>query len=645
MPERTMTPRALPPVLLCLLVAAGCATPSAYGDGPPRSPAWPAPREPVAWPGEDWQRSTPEAAGLSSAAIAAAVEHVIEADLAMHSLTVVRGGVLVLDVYFDPFPADALHDVASVTKSVLSLVVGTAVDRGELPGPDAPLAGAIRAGDLLAMRAGFRCDLESDEGWLETMRRSHDWGEFALSIPAVARPGRRFGYCSAGYHLLSARLQTATGRTAAELAATRLFEPLGITSWAWPGDPQGVTRGWGDLRMQPRDLARLGLLVLHHGRWDGRQIVSPDWIARSLTPHSRPSQGDDYGLGWWLSRDIPGLVIGVGRGGQRLFIWPAHDIITVTTGGGFDPGEITPLLVAAIRADTALPADPAGAARLDRAIAAAARPAPAAEPGPLPALAAQLTGRTYRFPANPLGMETLTLEFHGPTEARVLAGLEERMRFVLHGDLLDLPVGLDGRPRVVRDGAAGPVAAATGWFQGADGFVLDLDFVALGVRITLDMRFQGNDVAIEVSAPAIRVRASLVGSAVEPPEGSPAGDPVAGGHALLPLAHLCAGAVPFQAMPALGGEFLLRGYFHARYRNRTLVALASPPCALRERGRRHPRSRGAGRGANAARRRGRPAVAARPAGAPQPEVDYGISPGASAPHTTIGEAFRARYAP
>jgi len=101
-----------------------------------------------------------------------------------------------------------------------------------------------------------------------------DWVQFVLDRPVRWVPGTRFVYCSPGTHLLSAILQQATGMTALQFAREYLFTPLGIRDVIWPADPQGVTRGWGDIRLHPHDMAKIGFLWRNRGVWDGRQVVS-----------------------------------------------------------------------------------------------------------------------------------------------------------------------------------------------------------------------------------------------------------------------------------------------------------------------------------------------------------------------------------
>jgi len=123
----------------------------------------------------------------------------------------------------------------------------------------------------------------------------------------ATEPGATFAYCSPGMHLLSAILARATGRPADAFAREVLWDPLGIEPVHWPRDPQGVAHGWGDVRMLPRDMAKLGFLYLHGGRWEGEPVVPSAWVRRATVRRvdtgsdaGSATASDGYGLGWWI---------------------------------------------------------------------------------------------------------------------------------------------------------------------------------------------------------------------------------------------------------------------------------------------------------------------------------------------------------
>ena len=160
-------------------------------------------------------------------------------------------------------------------------------------------------------------------------------------------------------HLLSAILQEATGMTALEFARQYLFAPLGIQEAIWDSDPQGTTRGWGDLHLKPREAAKLGYLFLHQGCGKGSRSCRRKWVEEATKSQNKTGGDDDYGYGWWISEISFGAQ---GRNGQRVFGVPSLDAIVVTTGGGFEYDDIDPYLTGAlVDTEEALPPNPEGA--------------------------------------------------------------------------------------------------------------------------------------------------------------------------------------------------------------------------------------------------------------------------------------------
>jgi CubicO group peptidase (beta-lactamase class C family) len=250
-------------------------------------------RTAVDWPTVRWPASTPEEQGFDSSALAAMLEALREQALPIHSMLIVRDGHVVLETYFYPYVGDTPHSWASVTKSVVSMLIGIAIEEGRIAGLDQPIAhffpeyrealtGAkarITDGHLLKMASGLECDYEPGEPEVVAMEAADDFVKSVVELPLAAEPGTEFAYCSGGTHLLSAILTRAVGMSALEFARRRLFAPLGIAEVAWPADPQGVNHGWSNLRMLPRDMAKLGYLYLQRGRWRDERVLSAQWVA------------------------------------------------------------------------------------------------------------------------------------------------------------------------------------------------------------------------------------------------------------------------------------------------------------------------------------------------------------------------------
>jgi hypothetical protein len=160
-------------------------------------------------------------------------------------------------------------------------------------------------------------------------------------------------------------LTRTTGISAFDFARERLFAPLGITHAAWSTDADGVSHGWGDLQLQPRDMAKLGYLWLHNGRWDGRQVIPADYLAQALTSHISVQPGIAYGYGMWLyPGHSPVDFEANGTGGQRITVIPSLDMVEVMTGGGSDANQVAQMIATAPKSAAALPANPEAATRL-----------------------------------------------------------------------------------------------------------------------------------------------------------------------------------------------------------------------------------------------------------------------------------------
>lgn len=350
------------------------------------------------WPTEGWRTTSPERQGVDSRVLANAVKILREQSIPVHSLLVIRGGYVVLDVNFHPYSGEIPHDIASVTKSVTSVLVGLAIERGDLKGveekmsvffPELSASGAGRGKEaitiehLLTMTSGMDCGFAPKgaswrqyEAALLEMLESKDFIRFALNLPMKKEPGSRFAYCSVNFHLLSAILARATGMSTADFARKLLFEPLGIRDVLWPADPSGIHHGWGDLRLHPKDMAKIGYLYRNGGRWEGRRLLSASWIEQSTKKHADVQEGMfDYGYGWWVPAVGPaGTFDARGRGGQVIVVQPEKDLIVVVTGAGYDGDVLVRLLRPAFKSDRALPEDPEGNAILAMAVAAAALP-------------------------------------------------------------------------------------------------------------------------------------------------------------------------------------------------------------------------------------------------------------------------------
>lgn len=443
---------------------------------------------------------------MDSEVLAGALDYVRDHRTPIHSLTIVRNGHVVLDAYFWPFQDGQFHDVASVTKSVTSTLAGIAIGRRqlELRQPLASVFGQRRIANLdeqkrrvtiehlLTMTAGSDCDAGRGEITLSQMRESADWTQFMLDLPMRDEPGSRFEYCSGGMHLLSAAITEATGLSALDFARRELFEPLGIDNTAWPADGHGVSYGWGDLHLEPRDMAKLGYLWLNDGRWEDRQLVPAEWMRAAVQAQSQPARRNEkYGYGLWIHPDRqPPLFEANGRGGQRISVVPEKNLVVVFTGGEFEPGDIGAFILRAIKSDQPLPENPSSSTRLAAAVQSAATP-----PRPvsfMPPLARAVSGKRYALAQNPIDLKSFVLTFPGTEVAQFqleLAGRSDPPR----------PVGLDGVPRVSPGGNFGLPVAASGRWEDERTFLVEYNEIGNINMYRFRLRFSGDDVDVELS--------------------------------------------------------------------------------------------------------------------------------------------------
>jgi CubicO group peptidase (beta-lactamase class C family) len=458
------------------------------------------------WPAAKWRTASPESQGIDSQLLANAVDQVVQKQLGVHSLLVIRHGYVVLDAYFYPYDGNSPHDLASVTKTITSVLTGVAVNQ-KLIALDQPLLSffpkeapekpgdqkeKITVGNLLRMESGLDCGYTPGEQELEHMKRSANWVQNALALPMKYDPGAHTSYCSPGYHLLGSAIGAAAHMSELDFGRKYLFEPLGIQGVVWADDPQGRSHGWGDSHFHPQDVAKIGYLYLHGGNWNGKQIVPASWVTMSTTPPTGPRDGPG-GLGyeWGASNGPNGPQFGGnGRGGQTLIVWPELDTIVVSMAGG-NTGQVTQMVRQAIKSAQALPENAEAFAHLGSKVADAAKAPPAGAVSPIPAMAASISGAVYEFPVNPSRLDSLSLNFSKTGEARV--------DVKYYGEPLSFPVGLNGVYRVSPNGPFHLNAAAMGKWTADGEFLLDLNFVANINHYTLNIRFQDDQIDVTAS--------------------------------------------------------------------------------------------------------------------------------------------------
>jgi hypothetical protein len=339
-------------------------------------------QEKTIWPGKDWQTDDPSKVNLDGKTLSAFADDLGSGKYALiDSFDVIRCGKLVYRRtyshdygtiygmeaktkgplnghltgpynYFDPawhpyYHGSSLHSMQSISKTVTSVIIGIAMERGDFKVPlDTPVlryfeADKIKNLDDRKRRINLRHILTMSTGldWNEeddftSMEASDDWVQYVIDKPMKAEPGEHFNYSSGNAMLLPYIFKKETGQDIEEYANKYLFQPLEMEHY-WKRTPLGIVDSEGGLFLRSGDLAKIGYLYLNNGMWNGKRLVSADWVKQSLTPQIDTWDGMKYGYLWWLySRKDSSKVIwmGLGLGGQRLMVLPGEQVIAVITG-------------------------------------------------------------------------------------------------------------------------------------------------------------------------------------------------------------------------------------------------------------------------------------------------------------------------
>lgn len=292
----------------------------------------------------------------------------------LHGLVVLRHGKIAMEHYFSgadeiwgdsrgtvAFNADELHDLRSVSKSIVGLIYGIALGEGLVPKPDAPVLASfpdyrdlaadadrqrIKIEHVLTMSMGLAWDESlpyTDPRNSEiAMERAADRYRFILEQPITRPPGEAWTYSGGATALLGHLVARGSGQRLGAYASSRLFAPLGIERFTWTNGMNGEEAAASGLRLRPRDLAAIGQLLLDKGNYGGRQIIPTDWVEQALTERTRRSDGLRYGYQWYLGRDRAGdpWYGAEGNGGQRLIVAPKQQIVIAVTAGNYNlPGN------------------------------------------------------------------------------------------------------------------------------------------------------------------------------------------------------------------------------------------------------------------------------------------------------------------
>ena len=271
----------------------------------------------------------------------------------MHALIVAQNGEELETQVFRGRGLDAITNVKSVSKTVMSALAGAAIAEGVIEGVDQkvapvfedwlpadadPRVGEITVDHLLTMRMGTERTSGRNYGrWVNTS----NWTKDALTRPFVDEPGGRMLYSTGSFHVLSAMLTRASGRSTLALARDWLGRPLGIEIPPWTEAPEGVYMGGNNMGLTPRGMLRLGELYRRGGEWNGTQVLPASWIEASWTPRTMsPFSRHRYGYGWFIASARGHTVTYArGYGGQMIYVVPSLDMTVVMTSDPNAPGR------------------------------------------------------------------------------------------------------------------------------------------------------------------------------------------------------------------------------------------------------------------------------------------------------------------
>ena len=306
---------------------------------------------------DDWEISDLEAEGVDPKRINELMENILKGDIKnIHSILLVKNGKLIFEEYFYGYDRDTTHFQASVSKSITSILVGIAIDQKLAPDVKTKVYNLfskykdtkwiyqkypITLQHLLTMTAGVDWDAYTypRSNPLQTthqMYDSKDPVEFVLERNAVEAPGVKFNYNSGLTILLGEVIKNTSGMYIDEFSGKFLFRPLGISNFYWDKFTNGTVQTDGGLHLRPRDMAKIGYMMLKNGKWRGRQIVSKEWVIESTNTHTTHDFGYGYGYQWrsvktTINNKEIDMFWASGTGGQRIFVIPTLDLIAVFT--------------------------------------------------------------------------------------------------------------------------------------------------------------------------------------------------------------------------------------------------------------------------------------------------------------------------
>jgi CubicO group peptidase (beta-lactamase class C family) len=458
-------------------------------------------------------RSSPEEQGIGSEAILAFVDAVEAKQLELHSLMLVRHGQVVAEGWWHPYNAELPHVLFSLSKSFCSTAAGLAIAEArfslddkiidlfpdDLPDKvDINLA-QMRVRDLLTMSTGHA---EDTTGKLR-QREGGNWVKAFLALPVEHKPGTHFLYNSGATYMVSAIVQKVTGIRVVDYLRARLFEPLGIAQPTWETCPRGIDSGGWGLNVRTEDIAKFGELYLRKGLWNGKRLLAESWIdqatALQVNNGSNPKSDWNQGYGFQFWRCRHNGYRGDGAFGQFCFVMPKQDAVLAITAATGDMQAVMDLVWQHLllkMKPKSIEANSAEHDRLTRRLASLQISPPS---GALSSpVAAEVSGRQYRFAKNDLEIDSIALGFHAADCTMTVCNVAGNHDIRIGSDRWELGetrmlsfVGLLPDVRSFR-------VAAHGAWSSADTLVINLCMYDTPFNFTLTLRFGAGKLTLDV---------------------------------------------------------------------------------------------------------------------------------------------------
>ena len=402
-----------------------------------------------------WNSSAPEEQGIDSELLAEMLQKIKEEDLKIRSIIIVRNGRLVLESYVHPYNENVMHDVKSVSKSIISSIVGIALKEKIIESLNRKVieflpeyfpvdANAIKKEVNLAHLLSMSSGLELDENGpiMSEIMSEENWIKATFERPMISAPGKQFTYSTLLTHTMSIILTKSSRTELLEFSNKYLFEPLGIKQVHWEKGPQGYYFGGDKLWLTPQAMTKFGYLFLNEGRWENNQIIPKQWVEESTKNHFDEfpdSSYSGYGYWWWLGEGESYHARGFG--GQIISVYPDRDMVVVFTGAdNYMWQELTnDYIIPAINTTGPLPPN-LGAEKRIKKIARELKLPESQTILPLPEIAKKISDKKYILQKNDMEFSEITLMFNETNVCRLIIKYGEAT--------LDLAIGMDNVYRV-----------------------------------------------------------------------------------------------------------------------------------------------------------------------------------------------------